>query len=318
MVEQLAEDESEKVSRAARPAPRAIVKRTLSFWRFSAVAAVLTACTFELAPLETDPPAQGGAAGSLVGGSSGIGGGLAGGGGSGNPGGGGAPNGGTAGTGALGGSSGMSGSGGTSGDASLGGGTGGGSGGSGGVKEGALLGTFALDYYWLTTEDEFPGTKDTKLYDSSCVLITTVTSAFATSLAQLGTGKLSSGTVLAYAGACACPTTPCYSVADAQHPWGYGVQNKALAPFRSIAVDKNEIAYGKHLYVPGFDGVTVPGTPPWGGFVHDGCVSADDTGGTLAGKDLSWFVALKPYYQSLDAQLGLTGVLVYEGGTRCP
>ncbi len=270
-------------------------------WRFPLLAVLVSACTFELAPLVTDDPSLGGAAGGGFGGGAGSGGvnvgGVAGGG---APGGGAQAGGGAGGVGA------------TGGDASLGGS------GGGPPQEGPLVGDFALGFYYITAEDDFSGTKSTNLYDASCVLITSVSASFATSLAQLGTGKLSNGTVLSYAGPCACPTSPCYIVADAQHPWGYGVQNKALVPFRTIAVDKNEIAYGKRLYVPGFDGITVPGSPPWGGFVHDGCVSADDAGGTLAGKDLSWFVALKPYYQSLDAQITLTSVLVYEGGTRCP
>lgn len=272
------------------------------------MAVVASACTFELEPLETDPLPTGGAAGQggVAGMPAGAGGGAAG-----TPGGsggsGGAP---------TGGAGGASGSGATGGDASLGGSSGTGGGGPG--VEGPLIGDFALEYYWVASEDEFPGTKDTNLYDAKCILITSVTAAFASALSKLGTGKLSSGGVLAYDGACSCPTSPCYLVADAQHPWGYGVSNKALVPFRSIAVDKNEIAYGKHLYIPGFDGVLVPGTPPWGGFVHDGCVSADDAAAAVAGKDLNWFVALKPYYQTLDAKLPLTSVLVYEGGTRCP
>jgi len=183
---------------------------------------------------------------------------------------------------------------------------------------GALLGNFQLTFYWVTTEDEFTGAKDTDLFDSSCTLLATVPAAFASSLALEGTGRLSDGRLLNTAGACGCSTSPCYIEADAAHPWGYGVQNKALVPFRSFAVDKAEIPYGTRLYVPELDGVSMPGDAPWGAFVHDGCVSADDTGGGIVGKHVDWFVALKASYSTLDGALGLSSVTVHEGGTRCP
>ncbi len=183
---------------------------------------------------------------------------------------------------------------------------------------GALLGDFQLTYYWVTTEDEFTGPKNTDLFDSSCNLLATVPAAFESSLALEGTGRLSDGRLLNVDGSCSCPTSPCYIEADANHPWGYGVQGKALVPFRSFAVDKSEIPYGTPLYVPELDGLSMPGDAPWGAFVHDGCVSADDTGGGIVGKHVDWFVALKVHYQSLDGDLGLGSVTVHEGGTRCP
>ncbi len=186
------------------------------------------------------------------------------------------------------------------------------------LSPGPLLGQFSFDYYWITTEEEFPGTKSTNLYDASCQLLATVTPAFAASVSAIGTGRLFDGRILNSDGACACPTSPCFFESDATHPWGYGVQNIPLSPFRSLAVDKNEIAYGSHVYVPALDGVTIPGNPPWGGFVHDGCLSADDTGGTSTGKNAAWFVALKAYFQTLNASLVLTSVDVYQGGAHCP
>ena len=37
----------------------------------------------------------------------------------------------------------------------------------------------------------------------------------------------------------------------------------------------------------------MPGRAPWGGFVHDGCVVADDTGGGIDGNRLDLFVGRK-------------------------
>ncbi len=245
--------------------------------------------------------ASGGAAGSATGGSAGTGGGA------------GSPSGGTSG----------------SGGSPSGGSPAGGTGGSGGAPAdagsdaalpppGPTLGSFQLTYYWVTTEEEYTGTKDTKLYDKSCKLLATVTAKFAASLKLEGTGRLTDGTILNYSGSCSCPTSPCYLVADAQHPWGYGVQNKALVPFRSFAVDKAVIPYGSKVYVPELDGVMVPGDTPWGSFLHDGCFSADDTGGAIIGKHIDWFVALKKHYVDLNSKLGLSKITVHQGGARCP
>ena len=65
----------------------------------------------------------------------------------------------------------------------------------------------------------------------------------------------------------------------------------------------------------------MPGRPPWGGYVHDGCVVADDTGGHIDGNRLDLFVGRKGYF------LGLSGsgsshawarhVPVYDGSKMC-
>ena len=78
------------------------------------------------------------------------------------------------------------------------------------------------------------------------------------------------------------------------------------------------IAIGASVYVPELDGKTMPGSAPWGAFVHDGCLQADDVGGGINGSHIDFFAALKVHYQSLDAALGLTSVTVHEGGARCP
>jgi 3D (Asp-Asp-Asp) domain-containing protein len=182
---------------------------------------------------------------------------------------------------------------------------------------GDLLGDFQLTYYWVTAEDDYPGTPDTELYDSDCAVLATVTADFADALALEGTGRLSDGRVLNYWGSCGCPESPCFFEVDADHPWGVGVQNRALVPFRSIAVDSDLIAYGSRVFVAELDGVPMPGDPPWGDFVHDGCVSADDTGGAIVGAHIDFFAGLRACYYELDDLLGLGEVTLYDGGERC-
>jgi 3D (Asp-Asp-Asp) domain-containing protein len=185
------------------------------------------------------------------------------------------------------------------------------------LSPGDELGSFQLTYYWVTTEEEFTGTADTDIFDSSCGLLATVTAAFADSLSLEGTGRLTDGRLLNVDGTCACAYSPCFVEVDDAHPWGYGVQSRALVPFRSVAVDRDVIPYGTRLYLAEMDGVMMPGDEPWGDFLHDGCVSADDTGGGIDGTHVDFFAALRVHYRTLDGELGLDRITVFAGGSLC-
>lgn len=186
-----------------------------------------------------------------------------------------------------------------------------------GGTPGPLLGTYKLTYYYVTDEASYTGARDTAIYEPGCALLAMVTAAFSRSLAIEGTGRLDDGRVVNYTGSCGCPTSPCYRAVDAAHPWGSGAGGRALVPFRSVAVDRNVLMIGRKYYVEEFDGVQMPGDGTIGAFVHDGCVSADDTGGGIDGQHIDFFSALRGYYLTLDRQLGLANVTLREGGTKC-
>jgi 3D (Asp-Asp-Asp) domain-containing protein len=182
---------------------------------------------------------------------------------------------------------------------------------------GASLGSFELTYYWVAYEGDYGGAADSELYDPDCALLATVSAEFADAIALEGTGRLVDGRLLNVAGACGCASSPCFAEADADHPWGYGVEDRALVPFRSLAVDADLIAYGSGLYLPALDGLTMPGEAPWGAFVHDGCAVAADTGGAIVGMHIDTFVGLRDAYLALDGELGLAEAEVQDGGERC-
>jgi len=84
-----------------------------------------------------------------------------------------------------------------------------------------------------------------------------------------------------------------------------------------VAVDGRRIAVGTVLYIPELDGMQMPGEKPWGDFVHDGCVVADDRGGGVRGKKIDLFVARRGYYRALYAAHKLTRITVHKGAAHC-
>jgi 3D (Asp-Asp-Asp) domain-containing protein len=135
-----------------------------------------------------------------------------------------------------------------------------------------------------------------------CEPIAEVSKDFATQLAVQGTGKLRDGRVLNIWGACNCKRTPCFKVT--QTKWGTAGTGRPLLPFRTIAVDPKVVKLGSLLYVPLLEGRTMPGRAPWGGFVHDGCVVADDTGGHIGGNRIDLFVGRRAYFLGISGSGG--------------
>lgn len=199
------------------------------------------------------------------------------------------------------------------------------------------LGQFSITFYYVIGEDEVvpkpkvandndvelaataPADLVTLFQPKDCTAIADVSREFARQLELQGTGKLHDGRVLNIAGKCSCDHTPCFEVTETQ--WGTAGTGRPLQPFRTVAVDPKVVKLGSLLYVPLLEGRTMPGRAPWGGYVHDGCVVADDTGGYIDGNQLDLFVGRKAYF------LGLSGsgsshawarhVPVYDGSKIC-
>jgi len=166
------------------------------------------------------------------------------------------------------------------------------------------------------------GDQRTAIYDKRCNELARVTDRFLYQLKLQGTGKLRDGRVLNIWGACPCPHSPCYRLVNKKRTrWGYGGSGRSLSPFRTAAVDPARIKLGALLYIPALDGLTMPGHPPHGGFVHDGCVVADDTGGGIRGAEIDLFVGRRAYYLGLarrgSSHAWAKKVEVFDGSTRC-
>jgi 3D (Asp-Asp-Asp) domain-containing protein len=179
----------------------------------------------------------------------------------------------------------------------------------------AALGDFKLTYYWVANEAKnSKGTQ--KIVDKSCKSVARVSKTFRKRLSLEGSGKLKDGRMVTRAGGCKCGG-PCYWVAGEDHKWGSGVANRPLKPFRSVAVDPKQVKIGTSLYVAELDGLTMPGAGEEGGFVHDGCVIADDRGGGVRGKQIDFFAAQRGHYKNFFKRHKIKKVSVYKGGERC-
>jgi 3D (Asp-Asp-Asp) domain-containing protein len=152
-----------------------------------------------------------------------------------------------------------------------------------------------------------------------CEPIAESTREFASELTMQGTGKLRDGRIVSMWGPCKCPNSPCFHVIEQQ--WGIGGSGRALQPFRSVAVDPKLIKLGTLLHIPLLEGRTMPGRAPWGGFVHDGCVIADDTGGAVRNHQLDLFVGRKGWFLGMSGSPGphswARGIPVYDGSKIC-
>lgn len=204
------------------------------------------------------------------------------------------------------------------------------------------LGKFLITFYYLAAEDEVgskkaaagrakPKASGTELaavanrgkvgvYDArGCKQIAQVSREFASQLTLQGSGKLRDGRLLTVSGHCKCGRSPCFHVT--KNPWGTSGTSRPLQPFRTVAVDPKVVKLGTLLHVPALEGRTMPGRAPWGGFVHDGCVLADDTGGNIGGKQLDFFVGRKAYYHGLargrSSHAWARNVAVYDGSAIC-
>jgi len=199
------------------------------------------------------------------------------------------------------------------------------------------IGKFDITFYYVIGEDEVvlprrkpanderelaavAPTPTVTLYEpKSCQAIADVSTEFASQLELQGTGKLHDGRVLNIWGGCSCAHKPCFKVTDTR--WGTAGSGRPLQPFRTVAVDRRIVKLGTLLYVPLLEGRTMPGRAPWGGFVHDGCVVADDTGSGINGKQLDLFVGRKGWYLGMSGSAGSHAwarhVPVYDGSKIC-
>jgi 3D (Asp-Asp-Asp) domain-containing protein len=71
-------------------------------------------------------------------------------------------------------------------------------------------------------------------------------------------------------------------------PYGLGVSNFRLVPYRTVAVDPTQFPYGSLIYVPQLRGRPIR-LPDGSTATHDGYLFAGDTGGAIKGNHIDVF-----------------------------
>jgi len=189
---------------------------------------------------------------------------------------------------------------------------------------------WALRFYWLSLEADYeesaqtnvpkggacalPANRGVELYTLDGYFFGRASERYACSLKLEGSGLLRDGRVVNYTGSCKFGYGTCFEQLDtAEYPFGRGAGQRPLIPFKSVAVDPRVIRLGEPLYIPEFDGMTLPD-----GSIHDGCVRADDTGGGIKGRKMDFFVVTYGNFRFLlDELLGVTWITPHVEAPRC-
>ncbi len=137
-------------------------------------------------------------------------------------------------------------------------------------------------YYYLEDESlDNNQPRTTPILDMKGGLITKTSAVWKKKVNIEGSGKLKDGRIINYAGVVNGSVR--YSVVKA--PFGMGVGNCELVPYRTIAVDRKVVPYGTVVEI-----LETKGIKDKDGNVHDGLWVAQDTGGAIKNDRVDLFL----------------------------
>ncbi len=175
-----------------------------------------------------------------------------------------------------------------------------------------LLGSFSPTFYCLAdeTDDRYAGRPAADaILDVYGRTVARVSQEFKRKADLEGSARLSDGRVINFAGR--APDGIRYRVVYGAD-YGLGAANAdyisrvepyKLIPYRSVAVDREQIALGSVLYIPGAEGIPLPG-----GEEHDGYFLAHDVGGAITSRRIDLFVGLEEDVNNVFTQNGISNM----------
>jgi 3D (Asp-Asp-Asp) domain-containing protein len=179
-----------------------------------------------------------------------------------------------------------------------------------------LLGSFRPTFYCLANEADarYAGLPaDAEIRDIYGRTIARVCRAFKKKADLEGSARLSDGRVINFAGR--APDGIRYRVVHGAR-YGLGAANAELTsrgepykliPYRSVAVDPEQVPLGSVLYIPRARGVALPG-----GEEHDGYFLAHDVGGAITSRRIDLFVGTEEDVRNAFTRGGLSNMAPVE------
>lgn len=149
--------------------------------------------------------------------------------------------------------------------------------------------------YYITDEKDFSGPKTSTVYGSNGQVLAKVSAAFKSALTIQGSGILADGRTVNIASKGRYFVTP--------HKYGVGsIPDKALIPFRSLAVDISywkrngyNVKNGDKVYIKSTDGMKIPGSNQ----VHNGVWEISDRGSAIKGNRIDMFFGTMHWKKAL-------------------
>lgn len=147
------------------------------------------------------------------------------------------------------------------------------------------LGELKPTFYWVAieTKDGLPRTNPLK--DLNNRVLANVSDKFLRDLKMEGTGRLLDGRIINFH--VRVDKEIRWRICPPSAPYGYGLEEYVLKPFRSLAVDPNVIPIPSRVYIPAAKGTKLPD-----GSIHDGYFEAVDIGEAIQNQRIDVFTSM--------------------------
>lgn len=153
----------------------------------------------------------------------------------------------------------------------------------------SMVGRLRPSFYWAVIEKPDGLPRDQSILDIHGHVLAKVSAPFMKRLKMEGTGRLLDGRVVNFKDRVkkADGTLEIrWRICGPEAPYGFGLGDIPLVPFRSVAVDPSVIPIGSKVYIPAAKGAVLPS-----GEIHDGVFKAVDIGDMIKDKKIDIFTS---------------------------
>ncbi len=147
------------------------------------------------------------------------------------------------------------------------------------------VGDLKPTFYWVALETRDGQPRNNALMDVNGRVIANVSSKFLKELRMEGTGRMLDGRIINFH--VRVDNQIRWRFCPPSAPYGYGLEDYILKPFRSVAVDPEVIPIPSRVYIPAAKGTKLPD-----GTIHDGFFEAIDIGQAIQNHRIDMFTAM--------------------------